>query len=226
MSFVQPQRNNARRTAGIGVAIVFHIALVWALMNGLAHKAMQALNAPIETRIVEEIVPPPPPPKPIELPPPPKFAPPPPAFVPPPEVQVQVVTPPQATIAATTATAPTESQRVAAPAPEGPKAPPAPPAPAAPAAPAKVSAAIACANYSNVMGSAAYPRAAIRLGLDEGDALIQFTLTAAGEIKDVKAIRASHPVFADNSIRLVSAFKCAGRGSDVTVQVPFTYKSE
>ena len=100
------------------------------------------------------------------------------------------------------------------------------PAPAPPAAPAKVSAAVACSNYSTVMGASAYPRAAIRLGLDEGDALIQFTLTAAGEIKDVKAIRASHPVFAENSIRLVSAFKCAGRGSDVTVQVPFTYKSE
>jgi protein TonB len=64
------------------------------------------------------------------------------------------------------------------------------------------------------------------LGLEEGDALIQFTLTANGEIKDVKAIKSSHAVFAENSIRLVSTFKCAGRGSDVFVQVPFEYKVE
>jgi protein TonB len=76
------------------------------------------------------------------------------------------------------------------------------------------------------MGEAAFPRAATRLGLEEGDALIQFTLGANGDIKDIKAIRASHLAFAENSIRLVSAFKCTGRGADVTVQVPFAYKSE
>lgn len=76
------------------------------------------------------------------------------------------------------------------------------------------------------MGEAAFPRAATRLGLEEGDALIQFTLGANGDIRDIKAIRASHTAFAENSIRLVSAFKCTGRGADVSVQVPFAYKSE
>jgi protein TonB len=197
MSFVQPQRNTARQSAGIGVAILFHIVLIWALMNGLAHKVMQVINAPIETKIIEEVKPPPPPPKVIELPPPPKFAPPPPAFAPPPEVQVRVPPP--------------------APAVEVPKAAPAPVA---------VSASVVCSNYSRVMGEAAFPRAATRLGLEEGDALIQFTLGANGDIKDIKAIRASHAAFAENSIHLVSAFKCTGRGTDVSVQVPFAYKSE
>ena len=218
MSFVQPQQNTARRTAGIGVAILFHIVLIWALMNGLARKVLQAVNAPIETRVIEEIKPPAPPPKTIELPPPPKFAPPPPAFAPPPEVPVHAAAPATASITTTATVTPGEPLRVAAaPVAEAPK--------AAPVAP-PVSAAVACSNYSRVMGEAAFPRAAIRLGLDEGDALIQFTLTAGGEIRDVKAIRASHPAFAENSIRLVSAFKCTGRGTDVSVQVPFTYKSE
>lgn len=61
MSFVQPQTNPARHSVGIGVAIVFHIALIWALMNGLASKVMTVINAPIETKIIEEVKPPPPP---------------------------------------------------------------------------------------------------------------------------------------------------------------------
>ena len=217
MSFVQPQRNAARHSAGIGVAILFHIVLIWALMNGLAHKVMQVINAPIETKIIEEIKPPPPPPRVIELPPPPKFAPPPPAFAPPPEVQVQATPPLQPTITNTTAVAPVEPAPVVGTRVEVPKA-------AAAASP--VSASVACSNYSRVMGEAAFPRAATRLGLEEGDALIQFTLGANGDIKDIKAIRASHTAFAENSIRLVSAFKCTGRGADVSVQVPFAYKSE
>jgi protein TonB len=217
MSFVQPRRSASRMSAGIGVAIVFHIALVWALMNGLAHKLVQAIAEPIETRIVEEIKPPPPPKKVIELPPPPAFTPPPPVFVPPPEVQIQSAAP-TTTISHTTAL-PVTSTRVEAPAQ--------PSAPAKPAAPpAKLNAAVACSNYNAVMGQASFPRAASRLGLEEGDALIQFTLAANGEVKDVKAIRASHALFAENSIRLVSAYKCAGRGADVLVQVPFAYKIE
>lgn len=216
MSFVAPQRNPARQSAGVGVAILFHIALIWALMNGLAHKVMQVISAPIETTIVEEVKPPPPPPKVIEMPPPPKFAPPPPVYAPPPEVPVQAVASPQATII-TDATAAPDSPPVAAPAPvAAPK----------PAAAAPVSASVVCSNYSRVMGEAAFPRAATRLGLEEGDALIQFTLGANGDIKDVKAIRASHPAFAENSVRLVSTFKCTGKGTDVPVQVPFVYKSE
>ena len=76
------------------------------------------------------------------------------------------------------------------------------------------------------MGDASFPREAQRLGLEKGDALIQFTLTASGEIKDIKALRASHPSFARNSIRIVGEYKCAGQGRDVIVQVPFGYKLE
>jgi len=97
---------------------------------------------------------------------------------------------------------------------------------APPAPPAAVTAGVACSNYSTVMGDAGFPRDAIRQGLEKGEALIQFTLTASGEIKDIKAVRASHPIFARNSIRIVGEYKCQGQGRDVTVTVPFGYKLE
>jgi periplasmic protein TonB len=246
MTFVQPREDNARYSAGIAVAVVFHIVLVWALMNGLARKVVQAISAPIEAKLIEEVKPPPPPPKVIEMPPPPKFVPPPPAFVPPPEVQVQAPPPPQPTITVAVAEPPPAPPvitraEVPAPAPIVPPAPPAPivvlpppppapaPAPAPPPAPApvlKVSASVACANYRKVMGDAGFPREATRLGIDEGSALIQFTLGARGEIKDIKALSSSHLAFEKASIRTVSAYQCAGQGREITVQVPFLYKSD
>jgi protein TonB len=190
-------------------------------MNGLASKVAEVINAPIETKIIEEVKPPPPPPKVIELPPPPKFTPPPPAYVPPPEVQVQAPPPTQPTISTTSAEPPPAPPPVAA------RAAPAAPAPAAPPAPpAPVSASVACSNYSSVMGEAAFPRAARRLGLDQGSAVIQFTLGANGEVKNVRAVRSSHVVFEKASIDLVSQYKCLGQGREVLVQVPFEYRSE
>ena len=63
------------------------VVLGYALVNGLGHKIVEVIKAPIETKIIDEVKPPPPPP-PENLPPPPKMALPPPSFVPPPEVQI------------------------------------------------------------------------------------------------------------------------------------------
>lgn len=222
MSFVQPRVGPGRNVA-IGVAVAFHLLLAWGLMNGLGRSVIQAINDPIETRVIEEVKPPPPPPKVIELPPPPKFAPPPPAYVPPPEVQVPQPPAQAPTIAATVAEPPP------APPPVAPRAEaPAPPAPApqpAPAPPARLEASVVCSNYGKVMGEAAFPREALRAGLEEGSALIQFTLGAAGEVKDVKALQSTHPAFARGAMRIVSEYHCAGQGRDVVVQVPFTFRS-
>jgi protein TonB len=95
-----------------------------------------------------------------------------------------------------------------------------------PAPPAPINAGVVCSNYSSVMGEVAYPREAIRQGIEKGDALIQFTLGANGEIRDIKALHASHPIFARASIRIVNEYKCQGLGREVIVQVPFRYKLE
>ncbi len=83
-----------------------------------------------------------------------------------------------------------------------------------------------CSNYNTVMGDVAFPRDAVRQGLDHGEAVIQFTLTAAGEVKDIRTVRSSNQIFARNSMRIVAAYKCQGQGRDVTVTVPFGYKLE
>ncbi|MES2490211.1 MAG: TonB family protein [Pseudomonadota bacterium] len=83
-----------RRLAGIGFVVLFHAALIYALVSGLARKAIEVLPAPIETKILQEIksqeAPPPPPP--------PTFEPPPPTFVPPPEIVIQQPPPPPAAV--------------------------------------------------------------------------------------------------------------------------------
>jgi len=76
------------------------------------------------------------------------------------------------------------------------------------------------------MGDVAYPREAQRQGIEKGEATIQFTLTPNGEVKDIKAIRSTHQIFARNSIRIVSEYKCQGQGREVTVTVPFAYRLE
>jgi protein TonB len=83
---------------------VFHVLLVYALVNGLARKIVEVVRPPLETKIIEEVKQPrqeqPP------APPPPKLLTPPPPFIPPPEVQVQVPVQPPPTITAVVPTPP------------------------------------------------------------------------------------------------------------------------
>ena len=81
------QKDSSRRLAGLVVVVAFHVALVYALIHGLARKIVEVVRQPLETKIIEEIKAPPPdkPPPP----PPPRLAIPPPPYIPPPEVQVQ-----------------------------------------------------------------------------------------------------------------------------------------
>lgn len=219
MDFSKRQADPRRHLAGITFVILFHAFIVYALMTGLATKVIEVVKAPIETKVIEEIKKPPPPPE-VVVPPPPKMEAPPPPFIPPPEVQIATPPPPQPTITATTPTPPTAPVAIA------PVQPTAPVAPTPPATAAPVSASVVCSNYTTVMGDAGFPREAARQGLEKGEVTVQFTLTANGEVRDVRAIRASHPIFARNSVRLVGEYKCQGQGRDVVVTVPFSYKLE
>jgi len=222
MNFAQQQNSQGRRIVGFGTVVLFHALLIYALVSGLAKKVVDVVRAPIETKVIEEIKKPPPPPE-VAVPPPPKLEAPPPPFIPPPEIQIANPPPPQPTITATTQTPP-PAPVVIAPAP--PPVVTAAPAPAPAPAPATASAGVVCSNYATVMGDVAFPRDAQRQGIERGEAVIQFTLTAAGEVKDIKAIRSTHQIFARNSIRIVSEYKCQGQGRDLTVTVPFGYKLE
>ncbi|MGZ5654488.1 MAG: energy transducer TonB [Caldimonas sp.] len=219
MNFAQQQADPRRRIVGFGAVLLFHLLIIYALVTGLAKKVVDVVRAPIETKVIEEIKKPPPPPE-VVVPPPPKLEAPPPPFIPPPEIQIANPPPQQPTITATTPTPPPAPQVITPAPPPVAAAAPAPPAPA----PTTAAASVVCANYATVMGDVAYPREAQRQGLERGEATIQFTLTASGEIKDIKAVRASNQIFARNSMRIVSEYKCQGQGRDVTVTVPFDYR--
>jgi protein TonB len=145
----------------------------------------------------------------------------PPPFNPPPEIVVQTTPPPQPPITAVTPKPP-PAQAVISPEPPPVAARAAPPV----APPGRVSAEVVCSNFQTVMGNVAYPRDAQRQGIEKGQALIQFTLSPSGEIKNIRVLSASHQIFARNSVRIISQFQCKGQGHDVTVTVPFSYKLE
>jgi len=100
------QKDSSRRLAGLAVVVAFHLALIYALVHGLARQIVEVISKPLETKIIEEIKAPPPdkPPPP----PPPKLAIPPPPYIPPPEVQVNVPTVTAPTITAVTTVKPPE----------------------------------------------------------------------------------------------------------------------
>lgn len=82
------------RLGSLGLVVLLHVIVIWALVVGLRHRSAAAvILPPIQTTLIEEVVlqtdePPPPPPPPIDLPPA--------SFVPPPEILVQPPPPQQA----------------------------------------------------------------------------------------------------------------------------------
>lgn len=115
MNFSKTKQDPTKKYIGIAIVVLLHIGVVYALVNGLARKVVEIVQAPLETKIIEELKKlPPPPPPPKDIPPPPvASAAPPPAYVPPVEVAVQN----------TPSNAPSITSSTVAP-------PPAPPAPA------------------------------------------------------------------------------------------------
>jgi periplasmic protein TonB len=213
MDYAQQQRSPTKHLTGFVVVVLLHVLMGYALVSGLARQVVEKITAPLDTKIIEEIKPPPPE---KIIPPPPKIVPVLPTFVPPPEVQIQApITPPTITSPVTNTPPPVFT----------PPAPPAPviAAPPAPPAPAVVSAGVACPNSRTLQADIKYPPQARKDGLD-GDVLIEFTLTASGEVKDIEVKSSSNRVFNNVSIATVRQFSCTAQGRDVRVQAPFSFK--
>lgn len=176
MDFAQQQRNPTKHLVGIGIVILMHLLLGWALVSGLAHKIVEVVKAPIETKIIEEVKPPPPPPE--NLPPPPKFAPPPPSFVPPPEVVVAPPPVPQPTITTTQVEPPPAPVVIAPPAPEAP--------PVVAAGPSRTSPVIDFKGCAKPVYSAAARRAET-----QGTTLISFLIDTDGKVLESRIDRSA-----------------------------------
>jgi protein TonB len=167
MAQAQPQASSAR-LVGAGLVVLLHVGIIYALVTGLAHRVVDVVHAPIETKIIDEVReerPPPPPP-------PPEFTPPPPAFVPPPEIHVEPPPPPPKSTAITVVT------------PEKPLAPPPPPVPVAegvrimPKIDAKRS------------QEPEYPPTSRRLG-EQGSLVLQVLVDTDGRVLDTKLVQSS-----------------------------------
>ncbi len=171
MEFREYERNPAGKWVGISLVILLHVFIIYALVTGLAHKVVEVINQPVETRIIEEVIPPAPP-KPPKFQPPPKL-PPPPAYVPPPEVPVQPP-PQQDTITAVTNVKP-----------ETPVLPPIQPAPP-PRVPVRVPAIVdaeACEKPE-------YPRKSLR-NEEQGTVILAFLIGVDGRVVDSRVEKSS-----------------------------------
>ncbi len=203
MDFARQQRDPTRHLIGIGVVILVHAIVIYALVTGLARRAVEVIKKPLTATIIEEIKlpppPPPPPPKKIEIP----KAPPPPEqpYIPPPDIPPPV-TNTEPVIAAPTITPPVEPHVIEPPPPPAP--PPPPPKPA----------------IRRLTGTAVdivnpvYPERARRDGI-EGRVVVRVHVDGKGNVTDAKVLQANPPhIFDVVSIRAALQWRFKAEGGD------------
>ncbi len=169
--YASRQRKPGKHLVGIGLVVVLHLLLFWAINSGLARSFVKKLKGPVEAVLLEEQkpdIPPPPPP------PPPKNLPPPPAYVPP--VDVPVSAPAAVNAIAAVSNTP---QPVAPPVPA--------PVVVAPPAPAvRVGAVVNSANCEKPE----YPSASRRLE-EEGTVSLKFLVGVDGKVLQAEVEKSS-----------------------------------
>ena len=186
MDFARQQRDPTKHMVGISVVILLHVIVIYALVTGLASKAIQVIKKPLNATIVEEIKvppPPPPPPKKVEIPkvPPPPQQP----YIPPPDIPTPVVQS-EPVIAAVTPTPPATPPVIA---------PPAPPAPPPPPKPAIRKGITAISKVDPI-----YPKQAILKGIEGGTVVAHAYIDEKGNVTEVKIISADPPKYFDRSV--------------------------
>src|SRR5450755_1772236 len=212
MDFARQQRDPTRHLIGITFVVLVHAIVIYALVTGLARKAIEVIKKPLTATIIEEIkAPPPPPPPPKKIIEPPKQQPIVQPYVPPPDIPV----PTQQTepvISAVTATPPTEPNIIA------------PPAPAVVAKPA-----IRKGLVPVEIIKPQYPRDAIRAGIQSGKVVCLLNVDEKGNVTDVR-IKSSEPprVFDREVVRTLMQWKFIPDGEKYVaeVEINFTLKDE
>jgi protein TonB len=222
MDFARQQRDPTRHLIGITFVIVLHALILWAMVSGLARKAVEVIKKPITATIIEEIKAPPPPPPPppkkiVDAPPPPSATPQP--YVPPPDIAPPVVQSGPAITAVTPEPPPKQEYKIEAPPPPPPKveAPPAPPPKPA------VRRGITPVTREDPV----YPRAAIRAGIDKGRVLARVNIDEKGNVTDVIIVSADPPRHFDSAVReALSRWKFQAEGEKYVgeIEVVFTLK--
>lgn len=211
------------RFGPIGVAAVLgvHALIGYALVSGVARKAVEAVQRPLMASIVPEVVPPPPPPPPS----PPRIerlvervrAPeaPPKAYVPPPDNTPALAAAPSAAIAAVQS----ESVPVSIPAPTPPQTPTS--IPARPSGPVDVG--VACPGYRQALESGLaglYERVGIA-----GSVKVQFKVRG-GTVVDITTLSGPRE-YARTVQSVVRRFNCLTDGAEEAIVVfDVSFRSE
>jgi len=163
--YASRQRKPTKHLIGLGLVIVLHLLLFWAINSGLAQSFVKKINRPVEAILLADtppdLVPPQPAPK---LSPPPKSLPPTTASVPVPDVPAPLAAPAANAIAAVSA------------APQ-PAAPPATSAPSGKADAVRTSAVVNSANCEKPE----YPSASRRME-EEGTVSLRFLIGVDGKV--------------------------------------------
>jgi protein TonB len=215
MDYARQQRDPTKHAIGIVFVVAVHVVVIWALLTGLARKAVEVIKKPLTATIIEEIKappPPPPPPPPKRIVEPPKVQAPEP-YVPPPDIPPPApVAPPVITQVAPT---PPPQPYVIAPPPPAPvEAPPAPPPkPAIRKDPVRKSG-----------EELVYPRQAIRAGINKGRVVAQLKIDEKGNVYDV-AIQSSSPpgVFDRTVIDGVKEWKYSAEGEKYVAEIEVVF---
>ncbi len=162
--YASQQRKPGKHLLGLGLVVVLHLLLFWAINSGLAHSFIKKVKGPVEAILLTDSKPDIPPPPAPKLPPPPKNLPPPPAYVPPVEAPVVPSAPAPNAIAAVSAT------------PQ----PPAPPAVAPAAVKSESIRTSAVVNSANCE-KPEYPSASRRME-EEGTVSLRFLIGPDGKV--------------------------------------------
>jgi protein TonB len=210
MDFARQQRDPARHLIGIGFVVLVHAIVIYALVTGLARKAIEVIKKPLTATIIEEIKvppPPPPPPPPRKIVEPPKTLQP---YVPPPDVPVPTQTT-EPVISAVTAIAPTEPVVIA---------PPSPPVVAPPQPkPAIRRGAVPIERVEPV-----YPREAIRDNISSGKVVARLQVDEKGLVTNVTIVEANpRRVFDREVIRALSQWKFAPEGDRYIAEIEISF---
>jgi protein TonB len=212
MDFARQQRDPTRHLIGIGFVILIHVLVVYALVTGLARRAVEVIKKPLTATIVEEIKappPPPPPPKKIEI---PKIPPPPQqVYVPPPDVPVPTVQS-EPVISAVTPTPPPEPPVIAPPVVAPP--PPAPPKPA-----------VRRGITPILQVKPEYPREANRRGISSGRVIARLNIDEKGNVTEVRIVEANPPRWFDRAVtEALSQWKFQPDGEKYIGEVEVEFK--
>jgi len=220
MDFARQQRDPTRHLIGIAFVVLVHGLVIYALLTGLARKAVEVIKKPLTATIIEEVkLPPPPPPPPKKIVEAPKVQAPVQTYVPPPDIPVPAPPVAAPVITAVTPTPPVVPHVIAPPV----VAPP-PPPPALPPKPAVRRGIVPIHREDPV-----YPREAIRAHVAKGHVIARLQIDEKGNVTDVDIIVSEPPRVFDRAVRSALEnwkFQAEGEKYVGEVEVNFTLKDD